>query len=164
MDCAASPSRSAISQNRSKIRGPVELGAEPAEVVEPEIALEAICIVRGLPMPVIHDRRMGCCSGRGQMLTGRLAVRAVPRERLVLPPREHELEVLVEAGPHLDRRDAVVDVRVVGSPTGNPATSRPPLMVSIIAYSSATRTGSRVLPSDRPIGKMAVSRPSASVA
>ena len=38
------------------------------------------------------------------------------------------------------------------SPTGKPAISLPPVMQSIIAYSSATRTGSRALPSERPTG------------
>ena len=41
--------------------------------------------------------------------------------------------------------------------------SRPPLMQSSSAYSSATFSGSRDLPSERPRTVMAVSRPSARV-
>ena len=49
-------------------------------------------------------------------------------------------------------------------PSGRPATSRPPLMQSIIPYSSATRTGGVVVGSVIPIWTMATSRSFVSLA
>ena len=46
-------------------------------------------------------------------------------------------------------------VASVGSPVGNPATSRPPLMQSSIAYSSAMRVGGVVDGSVEPSWMMA---------
>ena len=47
----------------------------------------------------------------------------------------------------------------IGLPSGMPATRRPPLMQSIMAYSSATRIGGFVVGSVEPICTMATSRP-----
>ena len=52
----------------------------------------------------------------------------------------------------------------MGLPRGSPATSRPPLMQSSMAYSSATRTGGVVVGKVIPICTMAVSMPLVSFA
>ena len=55
-------------------------------------------------------------------------------------------------------------VASVGSPVGKPATSRPRLMQSISAYSSAMRVGGLVEARVEPIWTMATSWPSVSLA
>ena len=47
----------------------------------------------------------------------------------------------------------------MGLPSGKPATRRPPLMQSSIAYSSATRMGGLEVGKVAPICTMATSRP-----
>ena len=55
-------------------------------------------------------------------------------------------------------------VASAGSPVGNPATSRPPLMQSRMAYSSAMRVGGEVEGKVEPIWMMAVLSPFVSFA
>ena len=65
--------------------------------------------------------------------------------------------------PAIETRDRAREHREL-IPTGKPAISRPPLMQSRSAYSSAIFSGSRVFPSERPSTPIATSRPSACAA
>src|SRR5262245_54961298 len=105
-------------------------------------------------MPVSQTGGRGLCCGRGQMLTvgywENLPFHAngtSSRHARRISWRFSSKRGLISIG----------GIRLLGqwsygNPTGNPATNRPPLTVSIVAYSSATFKGSRVLPRERPAG------------
>ena len=119
------------------------LGAEIAQMTEAVVVLDDIFGGRGNAGARNPDRRMRLLDRpRPQVDHAELIMLAVPGENLPRRPRlDDQRQRLAEALALLDRHDAVEIVASVGSPVGNPATSRPPLMQSSMAYSSAMRVG-----------------------